>query len=95
VNSDKRVPFLGDVPLLGRLFRNEVDTKTHSELLVILTPHIVGGDRFELGEPGPASQEMKGYREYSSLAVPPAKKSSGWFEPVFGFLKKLVFLGHE
>jgi type IV pilus assembly protein PilQ len=36
-----KVPFLGDVPVLGNLFKNTVRTANKTELLVFLTPRIV------------------------------------------------------
>lgn len=36
-----KVPFLGDVPYLGRLFRRDVVSESKSELLVFLTPRIM------------------------------------------------------
>ena len=39
----RKVPLLGDVPVLGKLFRHESDKKIRKELLVILTPRIVDG----------------------------------------------------
>lgn len=36
-----KVPFLGDVPYVGRLFRRDVVTEAKSELLVFLTPRIM------------------------------------------------------
>ncbi|MCQ4307326.1 type IV pilus secretin PilQ [Pseudomonas stutzeri] len=39
--SVDKVPFLGDVPYLGRLFRRDVVTDAKSELLVFLTPRIL------------------------------------------------------
>ncbi len=36
-----KVPFLGDVPYLGRLFRRDVRSEKKSELLVFLTPRIM------------------------------------------------------
>ena len=37
----RRVPILGDIPILGYLFRRTVTTKTKTELLIFLTPTIV------------------------------------------------------
>ncbi|MCF8978446.1 type IV pilus secretin PilQ [Pseudomonas syringae] len=37
----EKVPFLGDVPYLGRLFRRDVVAEAKSELLVFLTPRIM------------------------------------------------------
>jgi len=39
-----KVPLLGDIPLLGRLFRKSVENETDSEVLVFLTPRILGPD---------------------------------------------------
>jgi len=36
-----KVPYLGDVPYVGRLFRRDVVTESKSELLVFLTPRIM------------------------------------------------------
>jgi general secretion pathway protein D len=36
-----KVPLLGDIPLLGALFRRTESTKAQTELLVFLTPQVV------------------------------------------------------
>jgi pilus assembly protein CpaC len=36
-----KIPWIGDVPVLGKLFHSWSTTKQHSELLVLVTPHIV------------------------------------------------------
>jgi general secretion pathway protein D len=37
-----KVPILGDIPLLGRLFRKSVESEVDSEVMVFLTPRILG-----------------------------------------------------
>jgi hypothetical protein len=37
----RQVPWLGDVPVLGHLFRYDIFEETKTELLIILTPHVV------------------------------------------------------
>ncbi len=37
----RRVPILGDVPVIGEAFKNRVKTGTNTELVVFITPHIV------------------------------------------------------
>ncbi len=37
----KKIPFLGDVPILGQVFKNKISTKSKTELLIFLTPHII------------------------------------------------------
>jgi len=39
----ERVPFFGDLPLVGRLFRTDLKTNNKSELLIFVTPRIVEG----------------------------------------------------
>ena len=39
--SSVRVPLLGDIPLLGRLFGGNSDNKTQSEIVLSITPHII------------------------------------------------------
>ena len=41
VESERKVPFLGDIPILGSLFRRTVKKDTKTELLIFLTPFIV------------------------------------------------------
>ena len=41
-----KVPLLGDVPLLGYLFRNRIRTNTTSTLYVFIRPLILRDDRF-------------------------------------------------
>jgi general secretion pathway protein D len=39
--ADTKIPFLGDIPLLGALFRRRQTSDVKTELLIFLTPHIV------------------------------------------------------
>lgn len=38
-----KVPFLGDIPVIGWLFKNEVTTKQKDHLIILITPHILRG----------------------------------------------------
>ena len=40
-NDQQKVPFLGDIPLLGWFFRKEVREKSKSELILLITPHVL------------------------------------------------------
>jgi len=40
-SNDSKVPLLGDIPLLGQLFRFSAKSSTKSELLIFLTPHLI------------------------------------------------------
>jgi type II secretory pathway component GspD/PulD (secretin) len=39
--SDSKIPLLGDIPLLGILFKRHVKDEGKTELIIFLTPHIV------------------------------------------------------
>lgn len=41
----KQVPFLGSIPFFGWIFRNKKDEWSKDELVILLTPHIVSGDK--------------------------------------------------
>ncbi len=40
-NTQTKVPFFGDIPLVGRLFRKDVKSDDKQELLIFVTPRIV------------------------------------------------------
>jgi general secretion pathway protein D len=37
----KKVPFFGDIPLIGPFFRNDFEKRSTTELLIVLTPHVI------------------------------------------------------
>ncbi len=39
--SKNQIPFLGDIPVLGQVFRKNNNSVTKTELLIFLTPHII------------------------------------------------------
>ena len=47
LTSKSKVPILGDVPLVGNLFKLEKSTRSKTELYIVITPHIVRHRRFE------------------------------------------------
>jgi len=51
----KKVPFLGDIPVLGYLFKQDIDTKVMEEMVIVITPHIIKKDK-------PLSLKELGYK---------------------------------
>jgi len=43
IKSYQKIPLLGDIPLLGFLFRNQTSRKQRNNLMIFLTPHIIHG----------------------------------------------------
>jgi type IV pilus assembly protein PilQ len=44
VSSKSQVPFVGNLPLVGMLFKNQRDRTVREEVIILLTPHIVQDD---------------------------------------------------
>jgi type II secretory pathway component GspD/PulD (secretin) len=40
--NETKIPILGDLPLVGRAFRNQNKTSSRNELIIVVTPHILG-----------------------------------------------------
>lgn len=67
--ESEQVPFLGRIPVIGFFFKSSEKAKDRTELLIMLTPHIVSGDVLIMGDerdfgymPG------KDYKDYHSLS---------------------------
>jgi len=39
--SESKIPFLGDIPLFGNLFKHKIKNHGKTELIIFLTPHII------------------------------------------------------
>jgi len=58
----EKVPFLGDIPILGKFFQSRAKTKANTELIVIVTPEIV--------DPIPVGAKLPGLK-YPEKFLPP------------------------
>ena len=47
-----KVPILGDIPLLGRAFSKNEKTRKKTNLLIFITPTVVGDEAFHVTESG-------------------------------------------
>jgi type IV pilus assembly protein PilQ len=84
-NGETRVPLLGDIPGLGRLFRSNTSSKSQTNLLVFITARTVkpdGGTVGEIFDPRTVREmkltkdELPGFRDGSdpfAQPVPPEK----------------------
>ena len=88
--DERKVPYLGDVPYLGQLFRTDSTVKQRTELLIFLTPRIIYNDSdFELVKQVEADRMH--YLEHEAEAVhgplfgvPPSPGTDGYFPETFG-----------
>ena len=44
IAADDKVPVLGDIPLIGDIFQLHKATNSKTELYIVVTPHVVGGN---------------------------------------------------
>jgi type II secretory pathway component GspD/PulD (secretin) len=49
VSSETGTPILSKIPLLGAFFRQSAPSNTRSELIIIITPHVITGDELTTG----------------------------------------------
>jgi len=76
----QKIPILGDIPILGLLFRKSSDTSETTELLIMVTPKIISGEALvethgdPVGDPG-----IKPVKEYED--VDRAKKEMQTYMP--------------
>jgi general secretion pathway protein D len=64
-----KVPLLGDIPLLGALFRSDSEDNVRTELMVMITPYVVLTQEEAL-------QETR--RLYESTRLPESEWTTGW-----------------
>ncbi len=66
-NSDQRVPWLGDIPGVGRLFRSNASQRTKQNLMVFIRPRIMrdGETLAQL-----SSEKYRNLKVNSNLALP-------------------------
>lgn len=69
ITVERKVPFLGDIPIIGRAFRYDFDQSERRELLIFLTPYVIEGQQH--------SEEIK-HREIDHIHMPDSVKEFDW-----------------
>ena len=81
VSTEQKVPLLGDIPLLGALFRHKITNNVKTELMIFMTPYIVKDPRdlAAVTETDKAKQTIKDKKTFSEKelneyldTIPPA-----------------------
>jgi type II secretory pathway component GspD/PulD (secretin) len=68
ISSSNGLSILGRIPFLGNLFKSETSSKERTELLVLITPHIVKGDTLFTGDEREFGiKPVKEFKEYPAL----------------------------
>jgi pilus assembly protein CpaC len=68
IESFNKVPGLGDIPLLGKIFQSKALNKNNSELLVLITPELVRP--IPAGQPLPDLQRPVPFLENAPTTMP-------------------------
>ncbi len=63
--SERKVPILGDLPLVGSLFRSRENITKREELIILLTPHILDPNTY--GDPSGGVEEPAGLLGFEGL----------------------------
>ena len=59
-SRNNQIPWLGNIPLVGTLFRGKSDQAVREEVIVLLTPHIIDGDEdYDVSERALAEVERR------------------------------------
>jgi hypothetical protein len=78
--SENKVPFLGDIPVLGRLFKYKSNNELRSELVVLLTPYVLMT---------PAEARAESTRLYSANSSRQKEWHTGWSDSPLGKMTDL------
>ncbi|MBQ6131019.1 MAG: pilus assembly protein N-terminal domain-containing protein [Selenomonadaceae bacterium] len=60
VKNITKIPLLGDIPILGEFFKNTSKSRDNRELIIVVTPYLVGEDEISQA---PMSQPMRDWYE--------------------------------
>lgn len=79
IQSVRKVPYLGDIPVVGALFRNTSFEHKRSELLILVQPVVSAATRDDTGMPLPTDRGPLGRPEIRPRSVPDAGTGSRSF----------------
>lgn len=71
INNRKETPFFGKLPIFGNLFNSTSKGKRMTEIVILLTPHVIYGDKLMTGHKRGAEEPFMSYSDYTPLGVLP------------------------
>jgi type IV pilus assembly protein PilQ len=85
LNSSNKIPLLGDIPLVGNLFKQKAKNSSQTNLLIFITAKVVAYEGAPVGQifdprqvraAGLQQDELPGFRDGSDpFVAPPAPKA--------------------
>jgi type II secretory pathway component GspD/PulD (secretin) len=94
-DTKSQVPYFAKLPIFGGLFKSGSNAKDRTEVIVLLTPHIVGGEKFMTGESSKPIDNLNDYRGYSSLTLDNKIRSGDSPGTITKLMKKLSLTSHD
>jgi len=79
---DRKVPFFGDLPWIGPLFRSSEDVTNYSELVVMISPHIYNGEFID-------DNTMEKYEEITESSLLSLRRDKNTNKELQGILNRL------
>ena len=79
---NNKVPFLGDLPLLGPFFSSNEEETTYSELVVLISPHIYNGEFID-------DNTMEKYEEITESSLLSLRRDKNTNKELQGILNRL------
>ncbi|MFH0856114.1 MAG: secretin N-terminal domain-containing protein [Candidatus Omnitrophota bacterium] len=97
IKTVKQIPVLGDIPGLGMLFRSTDDKTEINELIILLTPHIITGEKSysdvsELAPKDGVVAKMEGGNIVFSKTSPAADNTSAYYRSIVDKVKATALL---
>jgi len=87
-DGEEKVPLLGDIPLVGTLFKKTVRTNTRKQIVLLITPHVLDtpeeSDAYAQGKEAELRLLDSSASTRGLAAADKGKKRDSMFDPVFG-----------
>ena len=80
--NTSRIPGLGDIPLLGRLFSSQKDEKNKTEIVLVITPRVINNIQLPKAEVSEYLSGTESQISDSPIAVSPQSSSNGEVSPI-------------
>jgi general secretion pathway protein D len=74
--SRRGVPFLMDIPVLGRFFRTENEALDRTELIILITPHVIRDRREAQSVTEEFEERVRGLKELIGQRQGPSDKKT-------------------
>ncbi len=100
--GNRGVPYMADIPVLGHLFKSRNESLSKTEIVILITPHIVDGDKDVVDQPLEIKSDLDTRGRLRANVFDPARikapsvelasgkapEDRGWKIPFFPFFSK-------